>query len=323
MSLVLPVLGTAMLAYTGLSIAPSLQRKYFKELVPEVGVALKSWLTDQTYKKTPDRVFASLHNHFFPLEKYGGIENFVDGLMARSDIVAVTERGNTEMATVLKFKDLQSQVQDLGQEYEVVYDNKIIKVSKGDNSVILLKSQELLTKQHLEIVTYGCTNFSDGVSADVLTTQAVMQNATSSHAHPYSLSTSMFRGRFRLPSREEEIERTKYSEMCDWIEGHNAQNSWFAKSMIGSNVLATRMASELGKPCIATADGHGPISNVSLAGISFSPGVLNTSSGNDLLYSMRQATNTGDYELHRAYNDPVNFGRTVFAAALKEFLHIK
>ncbi|MFH1589039.1 MAG: PHP-associated domain-containing protein [archaeon] len=322
MNKLMNILTTAVfVTYVGFNAFAPIKRHYVMDLVKEVPKVMSGWFSDQSYKEQEGKLLADLHVHF-SLPK-SGIEKLVDDLMKKVDIVGITGRGLPYHASALiDFDDFKKHVQDLGPEYDVFTDNKLVKIKTHDDVLYVIRSQEIMTKKNIEVVAVGCEeSFNSYIDIDSLLAEISDQGGFSFIAHPYSLHKSLQDGLFGLPNNEDEEEIIHYAKKCTAIETFNAQNTWFGKSMVGSNILAKRTAKKYGLPGLANSDSHYVISETGLAGTVFYEELLDFSSGDNLIKSLKQSIENENFELHTEYNNPLSFGKSIAGFTLRNVFY--
>lgn len=301
---------------------PSITRGYVPEIIKEMPVVVSDWVSDNGYQKNADSLLADFHMHFLTPERYGGIENIVYKMMERVDIVAVTDRTPENVPErTMSFDQFKEAADSLGSDYEVESDSQYVKITKDEQTLYVVRGQEVMTAQDIEILIIGSTEqFDKGIDIDELLEGIEAVGGFSIMAHPYAVHRPLWQGRFVLPNKDEEEDRIKYAQRVTAIEEFNSQNTWFGKSLVGANVLASQLSYYHGIRGVANSDGHYKLDNIGLSGTVFSKDGLDVSTGKTLIKSIERAIISGDYGLHTEYNNPVNFGISVGFQAVKEAL---
>lgn len=312
----------AILGYTGLSLVGPVNNKYLSEIPKETAKAINDWFRDNSFQKNEEEYFADLHIHLDKKEAESDLAGMIKKLSQKTDIVAITNKSlELESPQDLSFEYFRDLVTDSRSslEYDIYADDKMICMANHQDTLYLVKGQEILTGEGIGVIAVGCEDdFPKYSSMNQLLSGIEEQEGISIMAHPYSVSTNFFKGRFRLPSNEQEEDRQYYASLVTAVEEFNSQNTWFVKSMLGSNILAARMAEE---PCvngIANSDTHYDLSTVGLAGTIFSREDIDYSSGDKFIESIKKNIGKGRYSIHTEYNNPISFGRTLGVGAVKE-----
>lgn len=285
--------------------------EYSRKVCKEIPKLVCDWCAGRSPKISPSELYMDLHFHFDMPEDVGGLENMVDKAMEKVDVVAITGRGKKKeqkederhLLTYDKFKEMLRNSEKYKSGFEDKGKLAVIRV--GNDLLYVIKGQEILTNEGMEILALGCEkNFYEKEGTLKTIRYVNSDGGISIIAHPYTISTKRGLG-FRLANKKEEAELKELAKEADAIEQFNSDNTLW---MFRSNVKAKMFSNGYyGPPGVAATDGHGNLNLIGNSGIIVDRYYLDMSTGDAFIARLKDIIWSYSFRIHTRYTNPVNF----------------
>lgn len=267
------------------------------------------WFFDNSPQIEKDEYYVDLHVHFNPNEDLFKLEQDIETIMKKVDMVGVTGRG-VGQDTKNYISDYDQIVDKLSKsdKYEIKNMGNITEVkNKIDLDILyLVKSQEILTKEGFEVNAIGCDkDFNTNLNLETLLTEIKEKGGISIIAHPYTIHN----GHTFVPISKEESEiLLKLKDLYDAVEEFNAHNVfWMVKSNINSEEFCNRYK----EPGISVSDSHQNNFTVGLGGFSVKKSEIDTTDENAFVDSLNNVIINGKIKNYGEYTTPYAFGKDI------------